>query len=276
MLKVHALLARVAAGRANVVLVGEVGVGKGLLAERLHEVSPRAAGPCIQLAASVLDGIAADRARALVEAAAGGTLVLEEPRSVPLAAQVRLAEAIAAAKGDIRLVTLATSEFEDDVRAGVLAPELATRLAGTSIEVPPLRERTEEIADLARDLVTRACRIAGRTPVPLLSPAALDALVRWPWPGNVRELATTMFRAAVAAKTDTIELTDLPRDKVESADAPIDLRAAVNEVERERIELALARCEGNQSRAAKLLGVARNTLIARMRTYGIAPKRPRG
>jgi transcriptional regulator of acetoin/glycerol metabolism len=100
--------------------------------------------------------------------------------------------------------------------------------------------------------------------------------VRWPWPGNVRELATTMFRAAVAAKTDTIELTDLPRDKVESADAPIDLRAAVNEVERERIELALARCEGNQSRAAKLLGVARNTLIARMRAYGIAPKRPRG
>jgi two-component system, NtrC family, response regulator AtoC len=154
--------------------------------------------------------------------------------------------------------------------------------------VPPLRERPEEVAPLARAFVAAACRRQGRGAL-AIDPRALRALGRYEWPGNIRELRNVAERAVLLCADSTITLEHLPADKMSGtfemrkiateepappAASPVDLKAGIKARERQLIEDALTQTDGNQTRAAKLLGISRRTLISRIEDYGLP--RPRG
>jgi two-component system response regulator AtoC len=193
---------------------------------------------------------------------------------------------------DVRFVAATNRRLEDDVQAGGFRKDLFFRLSGFSLFIPPLRARPLEIAPLAEVIVKGASRRLGREQAPALSPEALARLERHGWPGNVRELRNTMERAVLLCRdphilphhldletdtrADTLEAPALllpppaPRPSPEIA-APA--AAPVAGDEKQRIEQALAACGGNQSRAAKQLGMPRSTFILRLEAYGIV--RPR-
>src|SRR5262249_12376650 len=158
------------------------------------------------------------------------------------------------------------------------------RLNGITLVVPPLRERVDEIAALARALIAAACDQSGRTHKPSLSEEALAKLLRYPWPGNVRELRNVVERAVLLCTGDVIKAEHLPGiDEAAAAGAapapkdavpaPSTLREELAALERQRILDTLAECGGNQTRAAKRLGMRRQSLVARLDSYGIP--RPR-
>jgi two-component system response regulator AtoC len=210
----YAEAARVARSNINVVLLGETGVGKEVLARAIHAHSPRSNGPfmgvnCAALADSLLESelfgsekgaFTGALARAgLFEAAAGGTVFLDEVGELPLATQAKLLrvleERVVTRLGstrarpiDVRLLSATNRDLEADSRQGRLRPDLYFRLNGVALTIPPLRERPQEIEALAASFLSAACRDLDRSVPPTISPAALDVLRRHSWPGNVREL----------------------------------------------------------------------------------------
>jgi DNA-binding NtrC family response regulator len=178
-------------------------------------------------------------------------------------------------------------DLELESQDGRFRQDLFFRLNGISIVVPPLRERTDEIEPLARAFVAAACRQQGRDELEIGAPA-LRALRRYEWPGNIRELRNVAERAALLCTGPTITLEHLPADKMSGTfemskisragsapPAAVDLKAGIKERERELIKDALARADGNQTRAAKLLGISRRTLISRIEDYGLPRPRKR-
>lgn len=286
---------RVAGSSISVLVTGETGVGKGVLAVELHRRSTRATKPfvalnCAELADSLLEaelfgyerGAFTGAARAkpgLIESADGGTLFLDEIGEMPFSTQAKLLRVLedrqvrrlgsVRSKGvDIRVVSASSRDLESEVKTGAFRRDLYFRLNGISLVVPPLRDRIDEIGELARAFLERASREAGQ-PVPELSVDALAALRRYPWPGNVRELRNSMERAALLSSDGLISPEHLPADKPQTT-----LYAENRPVEeRGRIQEALLNCAGNQSRAAKLLGISRRALVKRLDKYGLP--RPR-
>jgi DNA-binding NtrC family response regulator len=270
-----------------VLVLGETGAGKELLARALHHESPRSTGPFVahDLAATPHETIErvffGDEDHAgLLEQADGGTLFLDEVDSFPLALQARLLRAIDS--GRVRRVG-STADRAVDVRvvaAGVVGPanlvaheafraDLYDRLRSFEVEVPPLRERAEDIPELAEHFLAELAEQAGtRTP---LSEAALQMLVAYPWPGNCRELRNAVRGAALLAGEGPILPGHLPRGlqkMVTSAvayDHPITLEAA----EGQHILRTLERVGGNRSLAARLLGIDRGTLARKLRAWGL-------
>jgi two-component system response regulator AtoC len=293
------LLERIAPSMINVLLLGETGVGKGVLAEELHRRSPRAAGPfvplnCAEIPESLLEaelfgyekgvftGAVAAKA-GLIDAAHGGTLFLDEIGEMPLSMQAKLlvvleerqVRRVGSLKPhpvDIRLVSATNRDLPAEVEAGRFKQDLYFRLDGISLTVPPLRERTGELEGLVHLFLEQAATQAGRA-VPELTPEAWAALRRYSWPGNVRELRNAIERAAVLCTRGVITPELLPAEKPHTtlyAQAPKPLG------ERERIEEALLRCGGNQTRAAMELGISRRTLVSRLAKYGLPrPRQPR-
>jgi two-component system response regulator AtoC len=304
----HALARRVAASAAPVLLLGETGVGKEVVAERIHAWSPRAEMPyvkvnCGNLTESLVEaelfghergaftGAVAARA-GLIEAAEGGTLFLDEVGELPPTMQTRLLRVledgevrrVGATKGrrvDVRFVAATNRDLEAEVAGGRFRADLFYRLNGFALEIPPLRERVEEIVPLALRFARKARAQLGLPGEPELDPSARAWLERHPWPGNIRELRNTMDRAALLADRGPIRAEHLPAATRRGsalppastpAPAPI-AEAAGGEGERQRIVEALERCVGNQTRAAKLLGVSRRTLVTKMDLYRLP--RPR-
>jgi DNA-binding NtrC family response regulator len=289
MREVYPELERVARSQLTVVITGETGVGKEIMAELVHRHSPRADAPflCLNCAAfpeqlleSELFGHDRDASHTkpgVFEVAHGGTVFLDEIGEMPLALQARLLRvlesrqvvrvgALAPIAIDVRFVAATNRDLEADVRDGRFREDLYYRLNAYAMRVPPLRERREEIPHFARTFRDAACVVLGRKPVPAWSPEAMAALAAHDWPGNLRELRNVIERACVVCTQDVIGIADLP-EAVTRVTAPI----AGDEL-RERIEDALARTGGNQTKAAKLLGIARNTLTARMKAFGITKK----
>jgi len=315
MRRVHLLAKRAAASNINVLIVGETGVGKEVLAEIIHGLSPRAQKPfvrinCATLTPTLFEAELFGHERAaftdareakpgLLETAEGGTVLLDEIGELPLPLQAKLLRVIethevmrvGAVKPrtiDVRFLAATNRVLEDEVARGAFRQDLYYRLNGISLLIPPLRTRIDEIEPLARSFVEAAARLSER-PAPLLSSAAIKLLVGYAWPGNIRELRNTIERALLLSGGDSITPEDLPLEKMRGTPvsmervpetAPRSVQtfavASLDEESRldyERIVESLSVCSGNQTRAAKLLGMSRRTFCARLKAYGIP--RPR-
>jgi two-component system response regulator AtoC len=329
MLAIYSLAERAAAGTINVLILGETGVGKEVLAETIHCLSPRRSGPsiclnCAALSEGLLEselfghekgsftGAVAAKA-GLLETAGGGTLFLDEVGEMPAATQAKLLRvletrevtrvgSVRPKRIDVRFIAATNRDLEREVAEGGFRRDLYFRLNGVSIRIPPLRERRTEIRPLAETFLRQICQEL-RRPEPRLSAEAVAALERNDWPGNIRELKNVIERAVLLCTGSTIEVEHLPEAKrrpaaanglgdvvgaagvvggaVAGVVAPWERTAGprvANETpdlssaqldDRQRIMDALASCAGNQSRAAKLLGMPRRTFVARLDRYQI-------
>jgi len=222
---------RVARFRTTVLILGETGVGKEVLAQRIHRQSPRAAGPmvaincaalCPTLIESQLFGYergaftgAVQGKPGLFEAADGGTVFLDEVGELPLSAQVKLlrvletrtVQRLGSTKDhglDVRFLAATNRDLDREVDAGTFRADLLFRLDGIRLRLPPLRERRDEVPGLAATFLRQASGGEGMA-TPVLSPAAAEALLDYHWPGNIRELQNVMHRAVVLCDSGTIE-----------------------------------------------------------------------
>lgn len=305
------LARRVAARNMNVLLMGETGVGKDVMANYIHQLSPR--GPksmvsinCAGLSETLIESelfghekgafTGADRAKAgLLEAANGGTLFLDELGEMPLSVQAKLLRVIETRQVlpvgarepralDLRLLAATNRDLDLEIVKGTFRQDLFFRLNGMTILIPPLRERRSEILPLARLFVHRACSDANVPPMVIGSGAA-RWLENYSWPGNIRELRNVIERAALLCEGTEITPDHLPVERMRPADqkataasdaeretAPVtapSLAAADAHPEALLLMDALARCAGNQSRAAKLLGMTRRIFISKLDRYAI-------
>jgi DNA-binding NtrC family response regulator len=237
MLALYEQAHRAARSLISVLILGETGVGKEVLARTVHARSPRAAGPyieinCAALPPSLLEGelfgheknafTGANQARpGLLESADGGTVFLDEIGELPLAFQVTLLRVLQERKIlrvggraprpiDVRFISATNRDLNAEIARGTFRQDLYFRLNGMSLVIPPLRERASEIAPLVEKFLVDACRQIDRADVPRISPEASSFLQRYPWPGNVRELQNVIERAVVLCTGDTLLPEDLP------------------------------------------------------------------
>jgi transcriptional regulator with PAS, ATPase and Fis domain len=286
------VLERVAASAINVLVLGETGAGKEVVARAIHELSPRAKEPmvcvnCAALSAALLESELFGHERGaftgavaakegLLEAAGGGTVFLDEVGEMPLELQAKLLRvleqrevvrvgSVKARPIHARFVAATNRNLEAEAARGGFRSDLFFRLNGFTLAVPPLRERRAEIEPLAKSF-------AGGT---RLARETIALLVSYEWPGNVRELRNAIERAKVLCD-DVIKPEHLPERVRRGTAAPSAMPAAAagtEDGERDRILAALTECAGNQTQAAKLLGISRRTLVTRLGEYDI--KRPR-
>jgi two-component system response regulator AtoC len=315
MQRLYALLDRLAATDVAVLIRGETGAGKELVAQALHHGSPRRrSGPFVaincaalpeQLVESQLFGhekgafSGADTAKAgLFEAASGGTFFLDELGELSPAIQAKLLRVLETQRVlrlgdtrerpiDVRVVCATHRDVEAEVKAGRFRQDLYYRLSSARVVLPPLRQRPREIPILADALLDDLAR-QHQLPRRSLTAAAKQALLRHDWPGNVRELRNALELALVTAEGDSIEpwhlpeqlsasatttTTSTPPPAVERAFRPID--EEVRELERTRMSEALVVADGNQTRAAELIGMPLRTFVTKLKQYGLSARTPR-
>ncbi len=304
--RVRRLTQAVAKTNIPVLLLGETGVGKGMVAETIHKTSPRAGGPfvrlnCAALAEALLESELFGHERGaftgatqtkpgLLEAAAGGSVLLDEIGDMPLSTQAKLLHALEHGEVlpvggvrprpiDVRFIAATNRDLEACVEGGTFRRDLYFRLHGVAITVPPLRERHAEIPGLARAFVREAAAQLGR-PAMHLSDEAMHWLIAQSWPGNVRELRNVLVRATLFAPGSVIGLGHLEHEVLASHPPPprhisetTTLASAVRDLEARRITETLERFHGNQVETAKALGIARGTLRSRMKELGLLPAR---
>jgi transcriptional regulator with GAF, ATPase, and Fis domain len=324
MAKLHALVDRIASGPINVLLLGETGVGKDVIAEAIHRKSSRREAPlvrinCAALSETLLESELFGHERGaftgavsakpgLIEVGNGGTVFLDEVGELSATLQAKLLRVIEAREltrvgglrprpVDVRFIAATNRDLQASVTRGAFRADLFYRLNGTSILIPPLRDRASEIIPLAEMFLARTAAHMGLSTPPRLSPAGQEALLRHPWPGNIRELRNVVERAALLCADGRIDPQDLalapvpapPSARSASASTTLPPPASSNanhggqahrdpvpagqEDERTRIIRALEACNGNQTRAAKLLSMPRRTLVAKLPRYSIP--RPR-
>jgi DNA-binding NtrC family response regulator len=311
MRRIFRLVEQIAAGDISVLLLGETGVGKEIVAEAIHRRSPRAKAPLVRLNCAALTETlleselfghergaftgAMQPKAGLLESAEGGTVFLDEVGDLPAAAQVKLLRVIEERRVtrvgglkprviDVRFVAATHRDLEAEITRGAFRQDLYFRLSGASISIPPLRERPAEIGELARLFIGEAA-VKLRRPPPSLGQAALKLLEAHAWPGNIRELRNVIERAVLLCDGRSIEPDHLPVEKllakpasVEAVPAPAaeGLRRDRDAVERDHILRALNQSGGNQTEAAKLLGISRRTLSTKLDYHGIGRPRKRG
>jgi DNA-binding NtrC family response regulator len=302
--EVIALIPRIAATDATVLIRGESGTGKELVARAIHQHSERRDGPfvsinCAALPPSLLEaelfgfergaftGAFAQK-KGLFEAAAGGSLFLDEIGDMALEAQSRLLRVLqereivrvggrAAVAVDVRVIAATHRDLAAGVEAGSFRQDLRYRLDVVGLELPPLRERRADLPGLIDHFLDKHCR-RHRAPRPRLS-AEIEAWIGGhPWPGNVRELENFVERAVVLGRFE------LPRPSASAASAPAaplpapavpvrPLREVVAQAERDAVVAALRAAAGNKAQAARLLGVSYKTLFNKMHEHGIKEER---
>jgi len=295
----------------SVLVLGETGAGKDVLAETLHVLSGRrgelARVNCAALAEPLIEselfghekgaftGALATKV-GLLESAQGGTVFLDEIGELPLSTQAKLLRAIESRevlrigsirpiKIDVRFIAATNRDLPAEVAAKRFRHDLYFRLDGITLTLPPLRERRHRIAGLAARFLEQACAAAGRPPRPLAIDA-IEALERHDWPGNVRELKAVIERALLLSRGGTIGVrhlafspraTDEPPPAAEAegdvTDAFLATLTPEQRAERAQYVDALEQAVGNQTRAAKILGVSRSTMTNRLKLYRIL--RPR-
>jgi two-component system, NtrC family, response regulator AtoC len=307
MVDLYARVRRVAAAPTSVLILGETGAGKEIIAEHIHRWSPRAAGPfvclnCASLPDTLLESElfghekgaftgAASRKAGYFEVADGGTLFFDEVGELPLAMQAKLLRAletrmITPVGGtqprpvDVRVVAATHHDLEAESAAGRFRPDLFYRLNGFTLLVPALRERPTELVLLA-ELFARRFAETLRAPPPVFSDGARALLARYLWPGNVRELKNAIEQAILSADHGVLMpehfppamrrvSTAPPPPRAESDDEG--MRERVAEVERASIEAALRAEDGNVTQTAVRLGVSRGSLLHKLKKYGLKPR----
>ncbi|HEX2687909.1 MAG TPA: sigma 54-interacting transcriptional regulator, partial [Kofleriaceae bacterium] len=294
---------RIAAGDISVLIIGETGVGKEVMAEEIHRRSPRVAQPflrlnCGALSESLLESELFGHERGaftsavavkpgLLETADGGVVLLDEIGEMPMSLQVKLLRVIEEKQVrrvggvksrplDVRFIAATNRDLKEHAARGLFRQDLYYRLAGATLEIPALRKRPGDIEPLARTFLLHASRHLG---VPAtISPEALALLRTYSWPGNIRELRHVIERAVLLAGNTPITPEHLALEGVGAEDRgrtvlPEESDGSDNDERRQNIINVLSACGGNQSRAARQLGMSRGALIRRLEQYGII--RPR-
>ena len=296
-------IARVAPTDARVLVTGENGTGKELVARQIHRLSQRAESPLVEVNCAAIPedlieselfghvkgsftGAAEDR-RGKFEEADGGTLFLDEVGDMSARTQAKVLRALQEGRftrvggsrpiaSDARVLSATNKNLSEEIGRGAFREDLYFRLAVVPLPVPALRERTDDIPLLARHFLREASLRFGRKPK-TLSPAAVEALQGYRWPGNVRELKNLIERMMILSPTEEIRREDLPseiRDRFDEGIAPdAPLRTARDDFERRYILAALKRHRGNVSRTAEALDLERSNLYRKLRAYGIEVER---
>ena len=301
MQEVLATVERVASTNSTVLLGGESGVGKDLIARAIHEKSRRASGPFLKINSTAIPenlleselfgfekgaftGAVASKPGKF-ELADKGTLFLDEIGDVPPAMQVKLLRVLQereferlggtrTVKVDVRLVAATNRDLRAALEQGTFREDLYYRLNVVPIDIAPLRERKEDIPDLVNLFISRFAGDSGK-PVEAISPDAMQILVNYHWPGNVRELQNVIERACALAKGSVLEPGDIHLDIRPSKTANggtgfLPDGMTLEQWEDEMVQEALRRANGNKSQAARLLGLSRNALRYRLSKIGIA------
>jgi transcriptional regulator with GAF, ATPase, and Fis domain len=318
MLALHAQIEPVARSNINVLILGETGVGKDVLARHVHERSDRRAKPfvrvnCVALAESLLESElfghekgaftgAHQRKPGLLESAHGGTVFLDEIGELPQRLQPKLLQVLETREVlslgsvkprsiDVRFIAATNRDLEADALSGLFRSDLYYRLAGFAAQIPPLRDRREDVLPLSQAFLRAAAGAKGASP--RIRDDAAVCLLDYAWPGNVRELRNVVERALALSEGRSIGPEHLPLEKMRSVvlvrnvkpspqngsdtALPISDLTPDERAERQRIIDALDACGGNQSMAAEHLGVSRSTLLNRLNVYRLRrPRRRRG
>jgi DNA-binding NtrC family response regulator len=294
------LTMRVAGSESTVLIRGESGTGKDLIARAIHHHSPRCGGPfvtinCAALPETLLEselfghtkgsftGAIKDK-DGLFTTANSGTFFLDEVGNTSLAIQVKLLRVLEDKKitpvgatqpidVDVRLIAATNADLEVDVKAGRFRADLFYRLNVIPVVIPPLRERTEDIPLLVNHFIERCCQRAGQS-VKKISAEAMHLLVHYGWPGNVRELENTIERAVLLDRTGTIEVADFPEKLSQEGPANFVKEAdpvtpTLEHIEKAYIHFVMTQADGKKAEAARILGIDASTLYRKIERYGL-------
>ena len=303
MQQIEELINAMAPSEANVLITGESGVGKEVIANLIHVRSRRAEKPMVKLNCAafpqtLIEGElfgymkgaftgATNDFPGMIAEASGGTLFLDEISEMPADLQTRFLRVLQereyrslgstrTLKADFRLIAATNRPVAQALSENRLRTDLYYRLNTFQIEVPPLRERKEDIPPLVAFFVKQFAQQLGKSE-PSIAPDAFQKLVDYSWPGNVRELQNAMEYAVVLARQDRVGIKELPAEvrlptvlqRTELAAAAQQGVQSLDDVERATILQALAQCHGNKKKAAQLLGIQRPTLYNKMKRYAI-------
>jgi transcriptional regulator with PAS, ATPase and Fis domain len=290
-------VARVAASDASVLLLGESGTGKEMIAQAIHQKSARAGHPfvainCAALTETLLEselfghekgaftGAAAQK-KGKLEMAEGGTVFLDEIGELAAPLQAKLLRVLQqrefervggtrTMKLDLRLIAATNRDLAAEARRGAFREDLYHRLNVIALQLPPLRDRSEDIPELAEHFLQRAATRCARR-VSGISPEAMAHLMAYPWPGNVRELENAIERGVVLGQSETLLADDLPETVLDApaTQPPGALQASVTDVKRQLILRAWEESGGDYKLAAVKLNIHPNSLIRLIRTLGL-------
>ncbi len=301
MLEIFEMIGRVAQSEITVLIQGESGTGKDLIAKTIHYNSDRREKPlvtinCGALTESLMTSELFGHTKGAftgaikdtigrIQAADGGTLILDEIGEVPLHLQKTLLRVIEekefervgdsrSIKVDVRIISTTNRNLEAEVKKGNFREDLYYRLSVVPIRIPPLRERVSDIPLLVNHFIRKYHR--GKTP-PRIEPEVIEQLKSYPWPGNIRELANVIQQVVVLSHNNTITLNDLPlhlfpkEENLPGTKGRVNLLKMVSDLERKWILSKLKEANWNQEKASKLLGITRKMLINRMNKYHLRP-----
>jgi transcriptional regulator with PAS, ATPase and Fis domain len=303
MQEIDGLITAMAPSDANVLITGESGVGKEIIANVIHARSRRAGNPMVKLncaafPSTMIEGElfgyvkgaftgAMNDFPGMIAAANGGTLFLDEISDMPLDLQTRFLRVLQereyrslgstrTLKADFRVIAATNQPVGQALAESRLRSDLYYRLNTFQIEVPPLRQRKQDIPPLVALFVKQFAQQLGK-PEPAIAPDAFEKLLDYSWPGNVRELQNAMEYAVVLARENLIDVKELPAEvqlppALQQTERVPLARAGVqslDDMERNAILQALAQCHGNKKKAAELLGIQRPTLYNKLKRYAI-------
>jgi DNA-binding NtrC family response regulator len=290
MLSVIELVKTVAPTNATILILGQSGTGKEVIARAIHSLSPRHDKPLVVTTCATLpEGLleselfghekgsftgATERRKGKFEAAHRGTVFLDEIGEISETTQVHLLRALEEKKitrvgsneeipVDVRVIAATSKDLKAQCERGRFREDLYYRLNVVSIHLPPLKERPEDILPLAEHFLRRYATENGKE-IKGFSPDVVDFLVKYPWPGNVREVENMVERGVILAKEDTISMADLPRDMIRSTAVE---GTSIDVVVRNHILKVLEETNGNISKAAEILGIQRTTLYNKLKKY---------
>lgn len=300
--EVYRLIEQVADSNATVLIRGESGTGKDLVAHAIHYNSPRASKPFIKVNCTALPDTlleselfghekgaftgAVERKIGRFEAAHGGTIFLDEIGDFPLNLQVKLLRAVQfreferlgsyeTIKANVRIIVATSKNLEEEIREGLFREDLYYRINVFPIYLPPLRERKDDIMLLADHFLQKFASENNKA-ITRISTPAINMLTRYHWPGNVRELENCIERAVLLCNEDVIRSEQLPPSLQMAKGTDATPRASLTEIventEKELIIDALKRCEGRQRKAADQLGITERILGYKIKKYSIQPK----
>ncbi len=304
MLKIYDLIDKVAVSKASVFITGPSGTGKELIAKAIHYSGPRKEGPFVSLNCGALTETlleselfghekgaftgAVSMKKGRFELAHGGTLFLDEVGDMPPSLQVKLLrvlqemefERVGGTKSiqvDVRIISASNKDIREDVAKGRFRKDLLYRLNVIEIQVPPLKERRDDIPLLVKHFLEKYTKEEGKGPIEL-APEVWKVFYRYSWPGNVRELENVIERAVVLCSDNTITVQDLPEELV-GAEAELDvdrfvplgmpLPKALERIEESLIRRALAKCNNVQAHAANMLGITKSLMQHKIKKYNI-------